>query len=68
MEQAVGALMGAWDREPEFCKVGIVNAITRAAHELPMRSVYGGDVIEASAGQILASPRPFQYVEHGEVF
>lgn len=67
-EAAINALLGSWRREPEFSKVGIVNAITRAAHELPLRSAFGGDVIEAQAGAVLSNARPFQYVEAGEVF
>lgn len=67
-EAGVIELLRAYDREPEFSKVGIVNAITRTAHEAPMRSAFAGDTIEVQAGELLSSKRPFQYVEAGEVF
>jgi hypothetical protein len=67
-EAGVDALLGSFDRDPEFCKVGIVNAITRTAHAEPTRGVFGADDIERAAGELLSSARPFQYVEKGEVF
>jgi len=67
-EAGINEFMRSFDREPEFAKVGIVNAITRTAHEAPMRTTFGGDLIEQQAGAILSSKRPFQYVEAGEVF
>ena len=66
-ENAVIELQRSFDREPELTKVGIINAVTRTAHEASYASVYAGDAIEASAGQILSNKRPFQYVEHGAV-
>lgn len=67
-EAAVGEFMRAFDREPEFCKVGIVNAVTRAAHESTLRGAFASEAVEAMGGAILSHKRPFQYVEVGEAF
>jgi hypothetical protein len=67
-EASVDALFDTWKREPEFTKAGIVNAATRAAHELPLRGVWATEETETRAGAVLTSPRPFDYVERGEVF
>jgi hypothetical protein len=67
-EDAVTKYVGSWRKEPEFNKVGIVNAVTRAAHEVEMTRAFASDDLEAAGGKILASPRPFSYVEKGDVF
>lgn len=59
---AVEVLMKAYDKEPEFNRVGLVNAITRAAHETDFPSLWHAEQLERSAGMILASDRPFEFV------
>ena len=67
-EHGIEAIMGAYDREPEPTRVGIVNAVTRYAHEATQPGPWVTGDLEAQAGRILTDKRPLQYVEKGEVF
>ncbi len=68
-EAAVDALFQRWNVEPKAHVAGVVNGITRAAHELDFPNVWAGQELEQQAGQVLAARKPFQWVgPEGEEF
>lgn len=67
-EAAVTELMSRYRAEPEPTRVGIVNGITRAAHESTLRHPWAAGELETAGGAILTSKRPFSYVHRGDDF
>ena len=61
-EDAITALFNSFDKEHEFSRAGIVNGITRAAHELSFPNEWAGDELECAAAPILKSSKPFQWL------
>lgn len=59
---AVTVLVNAFDKEPEYTRVGVVNAITRAAHETELRTPWAAGEVERQGAALLASDKPFQYI------
>ena len=70
--ETVDELMKSFNQEPEYTRAGLVNAITRTAHEVPLRGAWASEDVEAVAGKVLAaatrSTKVLQYVESGEAF
>jgi len=60
-ENAIDQLFAAWEKEPMKTKAGIVNAITRAAHESELSNAWAGDEMEAAAGRILQDSKPVSW-------
>lgn len=60
-EKAVDELFHAWEAEPVQTKAGIVNGITRAAHESSLLSLWSADDVQEAAGKILASSRKIHF-------
>ena len=65
---AIDVLMAAFAKEPEMTKVGLVNAVTRAAHEADLRGAWATQSVQEAGGWLLASKRPLQWVNRGEDF
>lgn len=60
--QALDTLLQAYRQEPEPTRVGVVNAVSRAAHTADLRGPWATNEVEAQASKILASDRPLQWV------
>ena len=60
-DKAVDEFTKAWEKEPVTTKAGIINGITRAAHETPLLSMWSAEDVQAAAGRILASTRKVQF-------
>ena len=68
-EKGAQAYTNAWKKEPVLTRAGIVNGLTRAAHELPLNGEWSAERIQSAAGQVVISPRPFNWIgESGEDF
>lgn len=67
-EPAIEILMAAFTKEPEPTKVGLVNAVTRAAHEADLRGAWATQQVQEAGGALLASKRPLQWLAAGEDF
>lgn len=67
-EGAIDILMAAFTKEPEFTKVGLVNAITRAAHEADLKGAWATQQVQQAGGWLLGSKRPLQFMAKGEDF
>lgn len=61
-EAGIDEILTAWRREPEHTVVGLVNAITRAAHESTFRGVWAADEVQAAGARILGFKRPIAFV------
>lgn len=67
-QNAIGELMTAFGMEPEYTKAGIVNAITRAAHESGLGTPWATVEVESMGAKLLASKNTLQYVAEGVDF
>jgi len=65
---AIEVLMGAWAKEPEATKVGLVNAVMRAAHEADLKGAWATQAVQEAGGALLAGKRPLQWLADGEDF
>ncbi len=52
-EEQVKRLLAAWNKEPMRTKAGVLNAITRAAHEQTWRTWATAEELERKAGELL---------------
>lgn len=66
-EAVVDTLFKSYTKEPEFNRVGIVNAMTRTAHEENLKGLWASETIEAQAGTILRSEKPLYFVDAGDI-
>jgi hypothetical protein len=63
-ELSVNKYVESWRKEPELTKAGIINAVTRTAHEIPLKGdVWAVERIEAAAGKLLMSKKPLTWQE-----
>jgi len=56
--EAINTILMAWDLEPELTQAGLVNAVSRAAHEFPWPSVATAEGLELQAGRLLTARLP----------
>lgn len=56
--EAVNAIRLAWDLEYDLTRAGLVNAVSRAAHEFPWPSVAVAEGLELQAGHLLTARLP----------
>lgn len=66
-ENTIKNLYGAWKKEPALTRAGVVNAMTRAAHEVNHATPWFEDKMQQAAGEILMGdkwrPLPWQQVD-----
>jgi hypothetical protein len=52
----LGRLQAAYDREPEPTIAGLANAVSRAAHESRLPTIWSSELLEEQAGHLLDDP------------
>ncbi len=60
-KEAVNNLVAAWEKEPELTRAGVVNAVTRYAHEFGQSSPWQEDDLQEQGGDILFSNKPLPW-------
>jgi len=53
----LGRLQAAYNREPEPTVAGLANAVSRAAHESALPTIWASESLEEQAGRLLADPQ-----------
>ncbi|HUU88961.1 MAG TPA: hypothetical protein VMX17_14595, partial [Candidatus Glassbacteria bacterium] len=61
-ENIVDNLVEAWQKEPVMTKAGMVNAITRFAHEGDQKDPWMEDALQAQAGRLLFRSQPLPWL------
>lgn len=59
----VGRLMAAWEKEPVATKTGVLNAITRMAHEETWKTWETAEELERKAGELLFVQKSWDMVD-----
>ncbi len=62
-KDTISGLMDAWQEEPAMTRTGVVNAISRFAHEGKHKNPWVEDDYQESAGNILFSTKPLPWLQ-----
>lgn len=60
---AQAELMRAWAVEPEPTVAGVVNAVSRAAHEAALSGPWASEEVERMAGELAGADRPLRWAD-----
>jgi len=61
-EKTVENLVEAWQKEPAMTRAGMVNAITRFAHESEQKDPWMEDTLQSQAGNLLFRSQPLPWL------
>jgi hypothetical protein len=61
-QRPVEVLTAAFRKEPEYTVAGVVNAVTRAAHEVPLKGEWAADETQRQGAALLTRKAPLRWV------
>ena len=62
-KEAINNLVDAWGHEPQMTRTGLVNGITRYAHESSQLDPFAETILEEQAGNILFQKKPLPWLQ-----